>query len=45
MSLLMDEFDGSLRNALLSLDVRIAVADLDHVAVLADAQAAGLRCV
>ena len=42
--LLVDELDGSLRDALLGLDVRIAVlADLDHVAVLADAHSTAIR--
>ena len=38
--LLVDEFDRCLRDALLRLDIRIAVfADFDHVAVLADTTA------
>ena len=44
--LLVDEFDRRLRDALLRLDIRIAVlADLDHVAVLADADRTAVRAL
>ena len=44
--LLVDEFDRCLRDALLRLDIRIAVfADFDHVAVLADTDRATVRAL